>query len=375
MDLGIADDAPLPDFALACLELRLDEHERIPARLQERQDRGESEANADEGDVTGEEIGAERELAEVARVRPLHDGDARVVAKLRMQLAVADIDGDHSRNAVLEQVIGEAAGGRADVDAVARVELDLELLEGVRELLAAPRDEARRSVDCELGVVGHLVAGLVVAGHEACEHERLCLRAALRQAALDEQDVESLLHRAQGSRRGCYKTDMELRGDRIVLRPLAEGDVDRIVELGADPEVQRWWRGLTPEYVLEKARGEDKDVAVYAIVVDGEVAGMIQCHEELDDEYRHAGIDLFLGAPYHDRGLGTDAVRTMARHLLQDRGHHRLAIDPAAHNSRAIRCYEKVGFKRVGIMREYWLDPEGAWRDGVLLDLLAKDVL
>ena len=166
---------------------------------------------------------------------------------------------------------------------------------------------------------------------------------------------------------------MELRGDRVVLRPLEEGDANRIVELGSDPEVERWWRGLTHGHVLEKARGEDEGVAVFAIVVAGEVAGMIQYHEEAEEEYRSAGIDLFLGAPYHGRGLGTDAVRTMARHLFEDRGHHRLTIYPAAHNERAIRCYEKVGFQRVGIMREYWLDPDGVWRDGLLLDLLASD--
>jgi aminoglycoside 6'-N-acetyltransferase len=165
---------------------------------------------------------------------------------------------------------------------------------------------------------------------------------------------------------------MELRGDRVVLRPLAEDDVDRIVDFGADPEVARWWRGLTPEHVLEKARGEDEGVATFAILVDEELAGMIQYHEELDEEYRHAGIDLFLGVPYHDRGLGTDAVRTMARHLIVDRGHHHLTIDPAAHNERAIRCYEKAGFKRVGIMREHWLDADGVWRDVLLLDLLAS---
>jgi aminoglycoside 6'-N-acetyltransferase len=167
---------------------------------------------------------------------------------------------------------------------------------------------------------------------------------------------------------------MELHGDRVVLRPLEEDDVDRIVELGADPDVEQWWRGLTREHVLQKARGEDEGVAVFAILADGEVAGMIQHHEETDEEYRSAGIDLFLGTPYQDRGLGTDAVRTMARHLIHDRGHHRLTIDPAAHNERAIRCYEKVGFKRVGIMREYWLDPDRVWRDGVLLDLLAREL-
>lgn len=168
---------------------------------------------------------------------------------------------------------------------------------------------------------------------------------------------------------------MELRGDRVVLRPLAEADVDRIVELGADPEVERWWRGLTPEHVREKARGDDEGAVVFAIVAGPEVAGMIQYFEELDEEYRHASVDLFLGTPYQGRGLGTDAVRTMVRHLIADRGHRRLTIDPAAHNERAIRCYEKVGFKRVGIMREYWLDPDGVWRDGLLLDLLASDFI
>jgi aminoglycoside 6'-N-acetyltransferase len=167
---------------------------------------------------------------------------------------------------------------------------------------------------------------------------------------------------------------MELRGDRVALRPLREDDVDRIVELGADPEVAQWWRGLTPEHVLEKARGEDEGAAVFAIVVEDEIAGMIQYWEEADEEFRHAGIDLFLGAPYQGRGLGTDAVRTMARHLIADRGHHRLTIDPAAHNERAIRCYEKAGFKRVGVMREYWLDADGVWRDGLLLDMLATEL-
>ena len=167
---------------------------------------------------------------------------------------------------------------------------------------------------------------------------------------------------------------MELHGDRVVLRPLAETDVDRIVELGSHPDVTRWWPGLTPEHVGEKARGKDEGVTCFGILVDGEVAGLIQHYEETDPDYEHAGIDLFLGAPYHGRGLGTDAVRTMARHLVADRGHHRLVIDPAAENERAIRCYEKAGFRRVGVMREHWRDGGGVWRDGLLMDLLAAEL-
>jgi aminoglycoside 6'-N-acetyltransferase len=161
---------------------------------------------------------------------------------------------------------------------------------------------------------------------------------------------------------------MELRGERVVLRPLQVDDAPRIAELAAHPEVARWWPDLNEPEVIEKAEGKG-DSTCFAVLRDGEPIGLVQYHEELDPEYRHAGIDLFIAAPYQDGGLGTDAVRTMARHLVHDRGHHRLTIDPVAHNARAIRCYEKVGFRRVGVMREY-----ERGHDGVLLDLLAREL-
>ena len=46
-------------------------------------------------------------------------------------------------------------------------------------------------------------------------------------------------------------------------------------------------------------------------------------------------------------------MRTLGRHLIEDRGHHRLVIDPAVDNAAAIRCYAKVGFRTVGVMRRY----------------------
>ena len=65
----------------------------------------------------------------------------------------------------------------------------------------------------------------------------------------------------------------------------------------------------------------------------------------------------------------------MARWLVRECGHHRLTIDPAAANAAAIRCYRKVGFRPVGIMRAYWRDPHtGDWRDGLLMDLLAQEL-
>jgi aminoglycoside 6'-N-acetyltransferase len=167
---------------------------------------------------------------------------------------------------------------------------------------------------------------------------------------------------------------MELRGERVVLRPLRVEDAPRLAELAADPEVARWWPNLSEAELVEQAEGRD-DSTGFAAFHDGVLIGLAQYVEELEPGYRHAGIDLFLGAPYQDLGLGTDTVRTLARHLLRDRGHHRLTIDPVAHNTRAIRCYEKVGFRRVGVLREYQRDPDGTWRDGLLLDLLASELV
>ncbi|HXH88469.1 MAG TPA: GNAT family N-acetyltransferase [Gaiellaceae bacterium] len=163
---------------------------------------------------------------------------------------------------------------------------------------------------------------------------------------------------------------MELQGERVVLRSLAEEHVPALATLGRDPEVLRWWAELDEPYIRAKVT----DGLTFVILSEGEVVGMVQFYEELDHEYRHAGMDLFLGTPFQDRGLGTDVVRTMARYLIEQRGHHRLIIDPSADNERAIRCYEKIGFKPVGVMREYWLDPEGVQRDGLLLDLLAREL-
>jgi aminoglycoside 6'-N-acetyltransferase len=115
-------------------------------------------------------------------------------------------------------------------------------------------------------------------------------------------------------------------------------------------------------------------VTGFAVEEGARVIGLIQYYEEDDPEYRHAGIDLFLTSDRQGRGLGRDAVRTLALHLVRDRGHHRLVIDPAAENERAIRCYEAVGFKRVGVLRQHWRAPDGTWRDGVLFDLLADEI-
>lgn len=149
-------------------------------------------------------------------------------------------------------------------------------------------------------------------------------------------------------------------------------DVERLTEILREPGVSRWWG----EWDAERVRGEfleDDELVVYGIDLGEELIGLIQYGEAEDPDYRHASIDLFLGAAWQGQGLGGAAIRALMNHLFDDLGHHRLVIDPAAANEHAIRAYEQVGFRRVGVMREYERAPDGTWRDGLLLELLASD--
>jgi aminoglycoside 6'-N-acetyltransferase len=165
----------------------------------------------------------------------------------------------------------------------------------------------------------------------------------------------------------------ELRGERVLLRPVSAADADRLLDILREPEVARWWGVHDAERVREDLIGPTDEVA-YAIESGGELIGAVTYYEEPTPEYRHAGLDIFLATDRHGQGLGSEALRLLAGHLFDERGHHRLTIDPAAANERAIRAYERVGFRRVGVMREYERCPDGSWRDGLLMDLLAGEL-
>jgi aminoglycoside 6'-N-acetyltransferase len=157
---------------------------------------------------------------------------------------------------------------------------------------------------------------------------------------------------------------------RLILRPLVKGDETELLRIHTTPEVALWWD--VPEEGFPWT--DEPESTRLTIEVDGAVAGMIQFREELAPKYRHATIDLFLDPSMHGRGLGTEAVRRLVAHLIEDRGHHRITIDPGVANIAAIRSYEKVGFKPVGVMRRYERRVgSGEWRDGLLMELLADE--
>jgi aminoglycoside 6'-N-acetyltransferase len=157
---------------------------------------------------------------------------------------------------------------------------------------------------------------------------------------------------------------------RIALRSLVAGDEAELCRIHSTPEVVFWWDPPAEGFPWS----DEPESTRLTIEIDNAVAGLIQFSEELTAKYRHATIDLFLDPALRDRGIGTAAVERLVRYLIEERGHHRITIDPGTENLAAIRCYEKVGFKAVGVMRRYER-PAGSevWRDGLLMELLAGE--
>ena len=163
-------------------------------------------------------------------------------------------------------------------------------------------------------------------------------------------------------------------GRMLALRPVTAADAAALAGILADPTVSPWWGTFDAEKLRNDVLEPPPGVASFVIEVEGSVAGFIQYSEENDPDYHHAGIDIAVGPSWQGRGIGPEAIRTLARHLFEERGHHRLTIDPAVANDRAIRAYERVGFRAVGIMRAYERGPDGQWHDGLLMDLLRDEL-
>jgi aminoglycoside 6'-N-acetyltransferase len=161
----------------------------------------------------------------------------------------------------------------------------------------------------------------------------------------------------------------------VRLRPATTADIPDLVAIRRTPEVYEHWRGGTDMVAAVEEDFDEPDAIAYVIEFEARVVGWIQWQAEEEPDYRHASMDIYVDPAVQGRGIGTDAVRTLARHLFVDHGHHRLVIDPAADNAAAIRSYTKVGFRPVGIMRRYERGADGTWHDSLLMDLLADELV
>lgn len=147
-----------------------------------------------------------------------------------------------------------------------------------------------------------------------------------------------------------------LQAGGLRLRPSTTGDLDMLTRWFAEPETYRWWGGkaLTRDEVAAKYTGRRcPRVESFIIELHEQPIGYIQYHLEGPGE---AGLDMMLVPSARDLGFGPRAAQLLVDHLTTERGWNDITVDPAAGNGRAIRAWEKAGFR---VEREWSDHPDG----------------
>ncbi len=169
-------------------------------------------------------------------------------------------------------------------------------------------------------------------------------------------------------------------GNRTVLRPIEPADGSHIERWLNDPVVVPYWGGLSEtmshdepgRWVGKFVSGLESGVGCVVIEERSVPVGFILMACDADDaNYDHiVEIDICIGAPSRwDSGLGTDALTALLRWFFTSTDIVRVFLQPRAANARAVHVYEKVGFRKEGIVRK------GAKVDGVLYDCVMMAAL
>lgn len=150
----------------------------------------------------------------------------------------------------------------------------------------------------------------------------------------------------------------------IHFRPMEEGDIPVYLDWAKRDHVKTVWfiDGYEPpDYIHTKVEGNGYDFPFILLLDDQPIGYIVYCdlyaYKNIckepsgvftDEPPGSYCIDLFIGEEAHlNKGYGTQLVKKFSDMLLTQKQAKRVLIDPSPENTRAIRCYEKAGFKPI----------------------------
>lgn len=160
-----------------------------------------------------------------------------------------------------------------------------------------------------------------------------------------------------------------ITGPRVTLRPPVLSDIDPLHAILQEPEVSPWWVNYTLERVRDELVGSDHSSV---IDVDGQPVGLLYVIPPAEAEYPTTIMHIFLATSQRGRAIGAEALALGIRHQFAN-GTTRVTLDPNIHNEPAIRSYERLGFRRIGVLRDYQVREGGALEDALFLDITRTD--
>ena len=172
-------------------------------------------------------------------------------------------------------------------------------------------------------------------------------------------------------------------GDLTCIRAIEPSDIDEVLKYWNDLKFRRllgppipWSRRYLENWLEKRASADPWDDKMMELAitdkVNGDFLGFVHL-EDIKRPHSRAEFGISIQNPAHQsKGYGTDATRVMLWVGFNILGLHSIYLDTMEDNERAIHTYEKVGFKRVGILRETeFID--GAYKGLLVMDILRSE--
>jgi len=172
-----------------------------------------------------------------------------------------------------------------------------------------------------------------------------------------------------------------LIGERIYLRALEPEDAATLKQFISDAEVTRTLQAYRPytiaqelEFIERATKSENDIILGITTKTEDKLIGTSGLHR-IDWRDRRTEFGILIGAKDEwNKGYGTDATRTIVRYAFEILNLNRVGLRVYEHNARAMRAYEKAGFRKEGVLRQEAFR-EGRYWDTIMMGVLRSDLV
>lgn len=177
---------------------------------------------------------------------------------------------------------------------------------------------------------------------------------------------------------GTMLSESILTGEKVRLRPVQPSDLPHFTEWLQDAEVRHWLAALQKPPTLEEeidwyeGTREDPGNVLWAIeTIEGRLCGTVELRVAEHANRAELGIAI-MDKSLWSQGLGTDAVRAVLEYAFTEADLNRVELTTDEENARGLRCYEKCGFTREGLLREHRI-VAGKYGNTVMMAVLRSE--
>lgn len=171
----------------------------------------------------------------------------------------------------------------------------------------------------------------------------------------------------------------KIEGDKVYLSPVSVDDLEQFVvwmnEFNLTDYIGRSDALVTKESEkiwLANATSGEKYVFSIVDLREEKLLGVVELMD-INQTDRRATVGIFVGdVSERSKGVGTEALNLIVEYAFNYLNMHSINLTVLGTNERAKRCYEKVGFKTIGVQRECRFTA-GKYRDIIHMDILASE--